>query len=87
MANPTEVICPADEWTKVASSVKTGFVHVVKSEMVALYQTYRTAGDKAPTNLDLPVMLIQPTDDINLTANSDIYVYSKGGETILRVDV
>lgn len=52
MANPVNFECPADAWTKVASSVNSGTVTIKNNEPGVYKHTYRVAGGAAPTDND-----------------------------------
>lgn len=43
----------ADVWTKVATAVTRGFVHILKGDLV-YYQTHRLTGETAPDDNILP---------------------------------
>ena len=45
--NPVVVTCTKDQWTKIASAVKTGLV-IIKNAEAVYFSTYRVAGDPAP---------------------------------------
>lgn len=86
MADPVVVPCPADAWTKVATDVLTGVVHI-RSNTPSLYlQTYRGTGEAAPTAKDDAVPFTEPLI-ISASAGIDVYVQPLDAAGSVRVDL
>lgn len=86
MANPAIVACAADAWTKVATNVTTGMVHV-KMSRPSYSQTYRLTGEAAPTDLTDAIPLPDGSHAISATAGIDVYIWSHQYAGAVRVDV
>lgn len=90
MANPVIVPCPVDVWTKVATNVTTGVIHIKDTKPGSYLQTYRMTGEAAPHNTDdLPegVTINGPREAIEATAGIDVYIMPRGVAGSVRVDV
>lgn len=87
MANPVIIDCPADTWTKVATAVTSGLVHIFVGEKLKWLQTYRLTGEAAPTDKSDAIALVEPTDTISASSAIDVYVYPNGGAGKVRVDL
>jgi hypothetical protein len=87
MANPTIIDCPADQWTKVATNVTAGLIHIFQGEKLKWLQAYRLTGEAAPTDRSDAVPLVEPTDNISASAAIDVYVYPNGADGKVRVDL
>ena len=81
MANPLVVnILTEWVWQKVATSVKSGAIHRLSSE-VYYYQTFRLTGQAAPTAPTLgtipeeAVKMFSDSDEEPITAAADIDIY------------
>ena len=85
MANPVLVVCPAGAWTKVATNVTTGYIHVLDNSPSAYYQTYRTTGGAAPTDLTEAVKF-DGSMEIKSSVGIDVYVWANGDIGSVRVD-
>jgi hypothetical protein len=76
-------------WVKVATNVVSGWIH--KMEKRASYlQTYRLTGEVAPINEDEGVKMFLDFADkeqIKSSVPIDVYVWSRGHDGKLRVDV
>lgn len=88
MADPIEVPCPADTWTKVATDVLAGQVHR-KLTRTAYLQTYRLTGGAAPTLQDegVPAFPGGAPEQINTEQPIDVYIFAIGKAGNVRVDV
>jgi len=87
MANPTNVTCTADTWTKVATNVVTGVIWKKDSSPDYL-QTYRETGGDAPTNLDDAVKTLEGNSEfISSSDPIDVYIYAVGDDGLVRVDL
>lgn len=84
MADPAVVDCPKGVWTKVATNVTTGLVHILKTDPSAYYQTYRDTGGAAPADLSDAVPFDSPLQ-ISASAGIDVYVQPNGEDGSVRV--
>jgi len=86
MATPVFVdITPKETWVKVADNVKSGQVWIIKGNVEYL-QTYRDAGDPAPT-LRSDGVDLEEVAWISATAGIDVYVMAIGDVGRVRVDL
>ena len=86
MADPAVVACPKDVWTKVATNVTSGAVHVLDTAPNVYKQTYRDTGGAAPSDDTDAVNLIRPTDIISASSGIDVYIKPVGVAGSVRVD-
>lgn len=86
MADPVAVPCPADAWTKVATDVLTGVIHIRSNEPHEYLQTYRATGGAAPTSKDDAVPFNEPLL-ISDSAGIDVYVQPVKKAGSVRVDL
>ena len=86
MADPVITACPVDVWTKVATNVTTGFVHILKTDPDRYLQTYRDTGAAAPANNDGAVPFDTPLP-ISASAGIDVYIQPVGKLGSVRVDL
>lgn len=86
MADPVIVNCPDKTWTKVASSVTTGVIWL-KDSTPQYRQTYRVAGNPAPTDLADGKRFQGEGMLISSGSAIDVYIYPTGGEGKVRVDL
>lgn len=87
MANPAVTACTKDAWTKVATSVTSGQVHILSKAPSQYAQTYRVTGDPAPTTLAEAVVLTEISTPISSSSNIDVYIYAFGAAGSVRVDL
>jgi hypothetical protein len=87
MANPAVTACTKDAWTKVATNVTAGKVHILSNAPNQYSQTYRATGEAAPTTLPEAVAIPDVTFTITAAAAIDVYVYAHGAAGSVRVDV
>ena len=87
MANPAIVACPADVWTKVATNVQVGNIWILKKLNKGYLQTYRLAGEAAPTVTTEGIEIKEPGMAIDSSPGIDVYIYAKSGDGSVRVDV
>ena len=73
MANPVVVPCTQDAWTKVATGVTTGVVHILKTDPDKYLQTYRVSADPAPVDNSDAVPFDTPLQ-ISAAALIDVYI-------------
>lgn len=89
MANPTITLVPAGAWLKVATAVVSGFVHIVKKDVMYL-QTYRETGDPTPI-VDDPTLgadMLTPGAPISALFPIDVYIFVVGSKPgRIKVDV
>lgn len=86
MANPVIVPCPAGEWTKVATNVTSGQIHIKDTRPGVYLQTYRTSGEAAPTVQAEGVAIVGPSVPVQATAGIDVYIWPVGAAGSVRVD-
>lgn len=86
MANPVLVNCPEGQWTKVATNVTAGVVHIVSLDPEKYTQTYRVTAGPAPTTLDEAVWF---KDELSIAASAaiDVYIWPIGAAGKVRVDL
>ncbi len=80
MANPVKVNIPEDTWTLVAGNVKTGLISIKQWQPSRYWQTYRIAGDPAPTgdqSEDTSVETLARDIPIGGSSSIDVYMFSK----------
>jgi hypothetical protein len=91
MANPELIDCPANTWTKVATNVTSGIIHIDLPYLnIEWYQTYRQTGESAPSDLDGAngsARLLKPSDDIDSSTAVDVYVWPRSEDGKVRVDL
>jgi hypothetical protein len=87
MANPAVIACTKDAWTKVATNVTAGQLHILSSAPNQYSHTYRMTGGAAPTTLAEAVVISQVSLPISAPAAIDVYVYAHGAAGSVRVDV
>ena len=89
MANPAIVAAAADQWNLIASGVTNGQVHRKDTSPSVYLQTYRSAGDPAPTDKSEGVQVFVAGDQADIAATSaiDVYLYPVGSDGAVRVDL
>jgi len=89
MADPVIVSCTADTWVKVATNVKSGWVHRLTEKTAVYMQNYRMTGGVAPTDLTEGVQIFEKDESEEIGANVgiDVYIYCVGETGSVRVDV
>ena len=87
MANPAVTACTKDAWTKVATSVTSGQIHILSKAPRQYAHTYRLTGGDAPTTLAEAVVIESTSIPISAPANIDVYLYAFGAAGSVRVDV
>lgn len=85
MANPNVVVCAKNTIVKVATSVKTGVVHVL-DDVASYSHTYRDTGHGAPTDIR-EFRGFTGTLLIGSVSNIDVYVLALGADGKVRVDL
>ena len=86
MASPVVIACPKDTWTKVATGVTTGVVHILKIDPDKYHQTYRDTTGAAPTDLSDAVPFDTPLQ-MSAAAAIDVYIRPSGADGSVRVDL
>jgi hypothetical protein len=88
MANPVLINCPVDTWTVVASGVTAGAIYNM-TPSVKFLQTYRTAGQAAPSDNTEGVFAFNDVYSplgISASAAIDVYLMALTTSGIVRVD-
>lgn len=88
MANPILVDCPEGEWTKVATALQSGSIHISSTAPDLYGYTYRDTGGVAPT---LFTEAIPMTPTLNFggaeLSGIDVYVWPVGAAGKVRADI
>jgi len=91
MATPTFVDLPADTWTKIATNVLQGQVHLVDNGPNVIRSTYiQPTGAAAPADnaaLGVPVFEGTTSENIHFKTGADVYLRPEGEASRVRVDV
>lgn len=85
MANPVLTDCPAGQWTKVATNVTAGVIHIVSYDPEKYLQTYRDTAGVAPTTIAEGVWFKDQLD-IAASAGIDVYIWPINKAGKVRVD-
>lgn len=84
--NPTTVACPADTWTKVASSIKEVEIAIKLTRPNIYLYTFRDAGDTAPSDQsDALVLPPEGNTGISSPTDIDVYVFPRGAAGKIRI--
>jgi hypothetical protein len=84
MANPNDVTCTANAWTKVATGITDANIEIVK-DTVNHYFTYKLTAQGAPVGLGTE-KFVDEWISIHNTDAIDVYVYAKGSvDGLVRV--
>lgn len=87
MANPVNVNCPKDVWTKVATSVTNAIVKKMNVRPNIYLETYRVTADPAPVNNDGANPIDSSGELVVSSATSvDVYIQPVGVDGEVRVD-
>jgi hypothetical protein len=86
MPDPVIVPCPKGEWTKIATNVTQGNVHLIDTRATYL-QTYRETGEAAPTEVVEGVSIPRPGAPIAAVSGIDVYIWCERAAGSVRVDV
>lgn len=86
MANPVIVPCPVDVWTKVATNVTSGVIHILSKSPDVYTQTYRLTAAGAPADETESVPFDTPLQ-ISAGAGIDVYIMPKGAAGSVRADL
>lgn len=87
MADPVNVACPADVWTKVATAVTSAIVKKMDTRPNVYLETYRVTGNPAPAD-NTGANPIDATGELIVSAASvvDVYIQPVGKAGEVRVD-
>ena len=87
-ADPSLIVVTKGAWQKVATNVTTGQIHIKNNSPDSYFQTYRITGTSAPTVLDEGVyMPWGKMQTISSAAGIDVYIYCKGKDGRIRLDL
>jgi len=86
MSNPQILLLPADEWSKVASAVTVGRIHIISSIPIEYYSFFKVEDDPPPFGLE-GAEILQRIDDISSSFKIDVYIYPLGSIGKVRVDI
>lgn len=92
MSNPNFIDCPANQWTKVATSVVAGQIWR-RPQKATFLQTYRETGNPAPTLRTEGVQAFpvppqnQGLEEISSSSPIDIYLFAVKFAGDVRVDL
>ena len=89
-ADPVFVDCPEGAWTKVADGATVGQLHKVSDDPSNYLQTYRLAGEAAPTLIADGVPAFPDngrSDPISSDAAIDVYIWPQTAAGRVRVDL
>lgn len=89
MANPIFINLTKDTWVKIATSVVAGQVWKVNSSPESYLQTYKVAGEAAPTGRALGVTAFNKSsvEEIASPSPIDVYLWADGEDGRVRVDL
>lgn len=87
MADPAITALVADTWTKVATNVTGGLIHILDNTPKAYIHTYRDTGGLAPTTTVEAVGFTGVTEEISASAGIDVYIMAVGAAGSVRVDL
>lgn len=87
MPNPTNVPCPADVWTKVATGVTNAIVKKINVRPNVYLETYRVTLDPAPAD-NTGANPIDASGELIVSSASaiDVYIQPVGAAGEVRVD-
>jgi hypothetical protein len=86
-ANPTTHAITANTWTKVATNVTEGWVHILGRSTRQYRHTYRLTGDAAPTDVDEGAIFTSNSEPISSTVGIDVYICTISRAGKVRVDL
>jgi hypothetical protein len=87
MADPLVIAIPENTWTKVATNVTNGMVHLLTASRGIYLQTYRLTGEAAPTLVSEGVRIFDNEAEISSESSIDVYIYCQGEAGSVRVDI
>ena len=93
MPTPTFIDLPADTWTKIATDISVGQVHLVDTTAYVIRSTYvQPSGGTAPANdqaLGVPAFQDGTTERMasNSGSSMDVYLRPEGVDSQVRVDI
>lgn len=87
-ADPDLIVINEGAWQKVATNVTTGQIHIATTKPDGYFQTYRITGNPAPTLQDEGIYIPWGTTQIiSSAAGIDVYIYCKGSNGKIRLDL
>jgi hypothetical protein len=86
MADPAIVSVPQGAWTKVATNITSGWVHILDSDGYDVLQTYRTTGGTAPAGKEEGVAIKDGNAQISAYSGIDVYLFCEFAIAKVRVD-
>ena len=86
MPNPDIISCPVDVWTKIATGITSGIVHVIDTSPNVYLHTYRLTTQDPPVNND-DAAPFELALQIANSAAIDVYIQPKGKAGSVRVDL
>ena len=89
-ADPVSIKVPADEWTKVASSVTAGQVCKDNESPSQYNATYKMAGNPAPTLVTEGIQMFYSggnCEAISAAAAIDVYIWAVSRDGIVEVSL
>ena len=91
MATPTFVDLPKDTWTKIATDINQGQMHLVSTDANVMRYTYiQPTGAAAPADNDAlgtPVFENRTTESLSFSTGADVYLRPQGEASRVRVDL
>jgi hypothetical protein len=86
MANPLVVAITKGAWVKVATSVTTGYIHILR-QGVMYQQTYRLTGAPPPVSQAEGARIPEEGVAISSSQLIDVYIWASSKDGSIRVDV
>lgn len=96
MPNPSIVTVPEGAWLKVANNVRVATIHrrirwsIPQQQNIVYYQTYRMHDDPAPPDPPPYAIDLIWNTKVLIFGNieyADIYIYCRGGNGEVRVEI
>ena len=91
MSTPAFTALPADTWTKIATNINQGQMHLTdNSPNVVRYTYIQPTGAAAPADdaaLGIPVFEQGTTESLSFSTGADVYLRPEGVASRVRVDV
>ncbi len=91
MATPVFVDLPSNIWTKIATNILRGQMHLVSTAANVMRYTYiQPTGAAAPANnaaLGTPVFEGATTESLSFATGADVYLRPQGAVSRVRVDL
>lgn len=91
MATPVFVDLPADTWTKIATNIAQGQVHLINTSANVIRFTYiQPTAAAAPADnaaLGIPIFENSKTESLSFAKKADVYLRPEGVASRVRVDI